>query len=178
MEDGVRWKTTDSALCWSFDTSFNLSSITAAINRIMPRWWCCRVNRKTMVMWTGSLCTLHLDLIFIFLQKEEIIRQRMIEFKSTQNYTKSIKSFLESIEFCRLQIFFANSLEPDQAQQNVGPDQDQNCLTTWWYSWKNFSRKLVLKKNSRQQKIIKNYLSACKELGISLKNFIKRKYVS
>ena len=24
---------------------------------------------------------------------------------------------------------FANSLDPDQAQQNVGPDLDPNCLT-------------------------------------------------
>ena len=30
---------------------------------------------------------------------------------------------------CRLLITFANSLGPDQAQQNVGPDMDPNCLT-------------------------------------------------
>ena len=30
---------------------------------------------------------------------------------------------------CRLLITFANSLDPDQARQNVGPDQDPNCLT-------------------------------------------------
>ena len=30
---------------------------------------------------------------------------------------------------CRLLITFANSLEPDQARQNVGPDLDPNCLT-------------------------------------------------
>ena len=29
---------------------------------------------------------------------------------------------------------FANSLGPDQARQNVGPDLDPNCLTLWWYS--------------------------------------------
>ena len=29
-------------------------------------------------------------------------------------------------DFCRLLITFANSLDPDQAQQNVGPDLDQN----------------------------------------------------
>ena len=27
-------------------------------------------------------------------------------------------------------ITFANSLDPDQALQNVGPDQDPNCLTS------------------------------------------------
>ena len=27
----------------------------------------------------------------------------------------------------------ANSLDPDQARQIVGPDLDQNCLTPGWY---------------------------------------------
>ena len=31
--------------------------------------------------------------------------------------------------FCHLLITFANSLDPDQARQNVGPDLDPNCLT-------------------------------------------------
>ena len=31
--------------------------------------------------------------------------------------------------FCPLQITFSNSLDPDQAEQNVGPDLDPNCLT-------------------------------------------------
>ena len=30
---------------------------------------------------------------------------------------------------CCLLITFANSLDPDQARQNVGPDLDPNCLT-------------------------------------------------
>ena len=28
----------------------------------------------------------------------------------------------------------ANSLDPDQARLNVGPDLDTNCLTPWWDS--------------------------------------------
>ena len=32
-------------------------------------------------------------------------------------------------DFCRLLITFANSLDPDQARQNVGPDLDPICLT-------------------------------------------------
>ena len=31
--------------------------------------------------------------------------------------------------YCRLLITFANSLDPDQAKQNVGPDLDPNRLT-------------------------------------------------
>ena len=30
---------------------------------------------------------------------------------------------------CRLLITFANRLDPDEARQNVGPDQDQICVT-------------------------------------------------
>ena len=36
-------------------------------------------------------------------------------------------------DFCCQLIMFATSLDPDQAQQNVGPDLDPNCLTTGWY---------------------------------------------
>ena len=36
-------------------------------------------------------------------------------------------------DFCCLLKTFANSLDPDQVQQNVGPDLDQNCLTPGWY---------------------------------------------
>ena len=31
--------------------------------------------------------------------------------------------------FCHLLITFANSFDPDQTRQNVGPDLDPNCLT-------------------------------------------------
>ena len=34
-----------------------------------------------------------------------------------------------SDNFCHLLITFANSLDPVQARQNVGPDLDPNCLT-------------------------------------------------
>ena len=33
------------------------------------------------------------------------------------------------IFYCRLPITFANSLDPDQARQNVGPDLDPICVT-------------------------------------------------
>ena len=42
---------------------------------------------------------------------------------------KRFDSFPTSGDFCRLVITFANSLDPDQARQNVGPDLDPNCLT-------------------------------------------------
>ena len=38
--------------------------------------------------------------------------------------------------FCCLLITIANSLDPDKARQNVGPDLDPNCLTPRRF-WKN-----------------------------------------
>ena len=59
---------------------------------------------------------------------------------------------------------FANSLDTDQAQQSVGPDLYPNCLTLLWYSGENFFKnKLILKKISRQQKIMQ-YFQGGKEL--------------
>ena len=49
---------------------------------------------------------------------------------------------------CRLLITFANSL--------LGLIWIQT-VWHWWYSWKNFSKKLILKKISRRQKIMQNY---------------------
>ena len=40
-----------------------------------------------------------------------------------------INSLPASGSFCHLLITFANSLDPDQARQNVGPDLDPNSLT-------------------------------------------------
>ena len=52
-------------------------------------------------------------------------------------------SFPASGDFYRLLIIYANSLDPDQARQNFGPDLDPNCLTLWWYSWKMFLKNLI-----------------------------------
>ena len=40
--------------------------------------------------------------------------------------------YLTLCQLCLL-ITFANSLDPDQVQQNVRPDLDPNCLTPGWY---------------------------------------------
>ena len=40
-----------------------------------------------------------------------------------------INYFLASSDFCHLLKTYANSLDPDQDRQNVGPDLDSNCLT-------------------------------------------------
>ena len=61
--------------------------------------------------------------------------------------------------FCLL-LLFVNSLDPYQAQQNVGPDLDPNCLTLWWHSWKNFLKKLLLKKSGNNKKSWKFFQNA------------------
>ena len=46
---------------------------------------------------------------------------------------------------------FANSLDPDQARQNVGPDQDPNCLTLI-IVLKDFFKKSDFEKNQQTRK--------------------------
>ena len=77
--------------------------------------------------------------------------------------------------FCRLLIIFANSLKPDRARHNVGPDLNPNCLALWWYSWNSFWKKLIFKKSAdgRQKKIRKNF-PTCKELKRMVWIFEKR----
>ena len=66
------------------------------------------------------------------------------------------------METCRLLITFANSLDPDQDQQNVGPDLDPSCLCRT-----HFLEKVNFEKQSAGDKEnMKNY-PACKELNIS-----------
>ena len=60
-------------------------------------------------------------------------------------------------------ITFANNLDPDQAQQNVGHDLDPNCLVLYWYSRKIILEKATTKKTdfekiSADDKIMTNYL--------------------
>ena len=56
-------------------------------------------------------------------------RIRLI-FQGISRSCSVFNSLTASDDFCHLLITFTNSLDPDQAQQNVGPDLDQNCLTT------------------------------------------------
>ena len=71
---------------------------------------------------------------------------------------KGKQLFTKSAKICLLKAF-ANTLDPDQARQNVGLDLDQNCLTLWSNSKKKFSKKLILKKN--QQATIKREKIPC-----------------
>ena len=50
-------------------------------------------------------------------------------------------SLLASGNFCQLLITFTNSFDPDQEEQNIGPDLDLNHFTLWQCSWKIFFQK-------------------------------------
>ena len=53
----------------------------------------------------------------------------------TINLQQTTFSYFDVFIFCyHLLIAFANSLNPDQARQNVGPDLDPICLILRWYS--------------------------------------------
>ena len=56
---------------------------------------------------------------------------------------------------CRLLITFANSLDPDQDQQNIGPDLDPNSLTLIV-----FMKDFFKKKSADDNKSVKNYIKS------------------
>ena len=73
-------------------------------------------------------------------------------------YLVDVIGTIKSVCWCLLLIIFANSLDPDQARQNVRPDLDPNCLTLMVILKKKF-QKVDFEKNSRQQKKKKKKLT-------------------
>ena len=64
--------------------------------------------------------------------------------KSSARNLVRVKFFTRYIvNVCLLLITFVNSLEPDQARQNVWPDLDPNCLILMVVLKKNFMKKFV-----------------------------------
>ena len=55
-----------------------------------------------------------------------------------------ITSILSSSNFCHLLISFATSLDPDQDQQNVGPDLDPKLFDTLKVFLKEFLKKKLV----------------------------------
>ena len=77
-------------------------------------------------------------------------------------------SFPASGEFCCLLITYANSLDPDQDEENVGPDlYVSKPFDTCIVFLKEFLEKVNFEKkvSRRQKKPIKNY-PACNELTL------------
>ena len=79
--------------------------------------------------------------------------------------------------FCHLLITFGNSLDPDQAQQNIGPDPDPKKLFALWrYSWKIFLKKLTLKKNPQRTKKHAKLPSMQRVNGCQMKGWLQWNY--
>ena len=57
------------------------------------------------------------------------------EINFSQGFSQKVSTSCFVITLCPLclLITFANSFDPDQVRQNVGPDLDPNCLTPGWY---------------------------------------------
>ena len=53
------------------------------------------------------------------------------------------------INFANSLITFANSLDPDQAKQNIGPDLDPNCFDTLVVFLKELLEKVGFEKNKQ-----------------------------
>ena len=51
------------------------------------------------------------------------------EINFSQGFSQQVVLYFPLGATCCLLITFANSLDPDQARQNVGPDLDPHCLT-------------------------------------------------
>ena len=98
-----------------------------------------------------------------------------LELSCLMNFKGSLTLSLLVATNCLQLITFANSLDPDQAGQNIWPDLDPNCFTVWWYSWKIFFKKLIFKKKKKEnihrwQKSMQNY-PTCKELMVEAASY-------
>ena len=64
-----------------------------------------------------------------YFESQLIILDTLVKTLNSVSIRPSVNSFPASGDFCHLLITYANSLDPDQAQQSIGPDLDPNCLT-------------------------------------------------
>ena len=65
-----------------------------------------------------------------YFEKSDVEKYQQMTKKIMKNYPAcKVNVFLTRGDFCELLITFANSLDPDQARQYVGPGLDPNCLT-------------------------------------------------
>ena len=82
----------------------------------------------------------------------------------THHLVFCLNSFPAIGDFCRLLITFANSLDPDQAQQ-CRVWSGSKLFDTLMVFLKDFLKKLIQRKKNHRQKSIQNY-PACKELKV------------
>ena len=107
-----------------------LSAIVVCGQPLPTRCWTqIRPTKYPAWSWFKLLDTLMIFLKLLFenvnFKKKSAENKNHAKLPSMQTFN----SLLPSGEFCRLLPIFANRLDPDQAQQNIGPDLDPNSLT-------------------------------------------------
>ena len=122
------WITVDcqELTCLTLNTPDKAQSVVKEqqIKRDSILLFCFYFSTKTYIV--GTLCK-HLGerlpistAINVFMVKQDRYCKFLVE-----------KLLLWYSDYGRLLITFANSLDPDQDRQDVGPDLDPNCLTLW-----------------------------------------------
>ena len=120
--------------------------------------FCSAFSRRHVLPHLGTKCHGASHICFKIKQKLHLIQKQKntsklirkthkneTEKHQHQGKKRRLNSLSASYHFSHLLITFANSLDPDHAQQNVGPDLDPNCLTPEIIFFKK-------KRISRQQK--------------------------
>ena len=144
------------------------------IKNIKPNIWC--GSSKELPQWDSSF---EHQIYILKLMGKKINNFRIKVFvylhlwpkwNSTSNLTLSLQIASRKCCCCwwSLQIIWIQ-IRPVKMS---GLILDPNCLPLSWYSWKSFSKKLILKKFSRRQKSMQNY-PACKELTFYFTNSFK-----
>ena len=87
------------------------------------------VTRETFVFWCVSLSICHNPCWCNIATKHF---ETDIFFEASEIMQFELSSLPAIDDFCHLLITQANSLNPDQARHNVGPDLDSKGLTLWY----------------------------------------------
>ena len=117
-------------------------------------------------IWSGTLVWSHGEVNgqwFLIIVIEDSTRlgvclswpELIADYMSVLSYSNSVNYNMHTLLFisqCHLLLTFANSLDLDQARQNVGPDLGPICLTLRWHSWNNSIKRWFRNKSADDKK--------------------------
>ena len=112
-KDIRRWDI-DKTRCLSCRTSKNCCCGSVLLNKVSSLWR--HITLSVFPVWYRKFTSL-------------MYRDGKLSVWCTSYCKYLLTLFPASSDFCRLLMTSANSLDPDQARQNVRPDLDPNCLT-------------------------------------------------
>ena len=92
------------------------------------------------LIWAQTVCKVYQQITLVGRVKLRMVKTTewvvKSEFTSTDVCIILTLCLIRSDNFCCLQMIFANSLDQDQAQQNLASDLHPSSVTIWCYSWK------------------------------------------